>query len=151
MKLALASILLASTSAFTFVPKQQHAVSRASTALNASRAAQKAASRRKWSESRGGVAAEEAATAGLMTNDEGLEYVKLVHPETGATSDVYLFGGVVTSYVADGVEVRYCLSPLPFVVPIFELSMMMIRNHQFLYSENDMLKTQIFLVFTNIV
>lgn len=104
MKLALASILLASTSAFTFVPKQQHAVSRASTALNASRAAQKAASRRKWSESRGGVAAEEAATAGLMTNDEGLEYVKLVHPETGATSDVYLFGGVVTSYVADGVE-----------------------------------------------
>jgi len=39
-----------------------------------------------------------------MTNDEGLEYVKLVHPETGATSDVYLFGGVVTSYVVDGVE-----------------------------------------------
>lgn len=39
-----------------------------------------------------------------MTNDEGLEYVKLVHPETGASSEIYLYGGVVTSYIADGVE-----------------------------------------------
>ena len=39
-----------------------------------------------------------------MTNDEGLEYVKLVHPN-GSSSEVYLFGGDVTSYKdADGVE-----------------------------------------------
>eukprot|EP00957_Ditylum_brightwellii_P074788 5683483-Ditylum_brightwellii.AAC.1 len=40
-----------------------------------------------------------------MTNADGLEYVKLVHPDTGATSEVYLLGGVVTSYVdGDGQE-----------------------------------------------
>jgi glucose-6-phosphate 1-epimerase len=39
-----------------------------------------------------------------MTNDEGLEFVRLVNPDTGASSEVYLFGGVVTSYKADGVE-----------------------------------------------
>ena len=47
---------------------------------------------------------DSAVAAGLMTNEHGLEYVKLVHPDTGASSDVYLYGGVVTSYVADGVE-----------------------------------------------
>eukprot|EP00565_Helicotheca_tamesis_P005785 CAMPEP_0185728730 /NCGR_PEP_ID=MMETSP1171-20130828/4092_1 /TAXON_ID=374046 /ORGANISM="Helicotheca tamensis, Strain CCMP826" /LENGTH=346 /DNA_ID=CAMNT_0028397469 /DNA_START=49 /DNA_END=1089 /DNA_ORIENTATION=+ len=80
-----------------------------STALNASKNKQKIASRTKWAESRGfgesTAIAESEATAGLMTNDDGLEYVKLVHPETGATSEVYLFGGVVTSYVdGDGQE-----------------------------------------------
>jgi len=79
--------------------------------LNGSKKAQKIASRGKWAESRGmgGDAAAEstaaAAAAGLMTNDDGLEYVKLVHPDTGATSEVYLFGGVVTSYTdGDGQE-----------------------------------------------
>jgi len=44
------------------------------------------------------------AEAGLMKNDEGLEYVKLVHPD-GPSSEIYLFGGVVTSYKDDdGVE-----------------------------------------------
>jgi len=39
-----------------------------------------------------------------MKNDSGLEYVKLVHP-TGSSSEVYLYGGVVTSYIdAQGVE-----------------------------------------------
>lgn len=42
------------------------------------------------------------AGAGLFTGADGLEYVKLVHPETGASSEVYLYGGVVTSYVVDG-------------------------------------------------
>lgn len=46
----------------------------------------------------------DAPTAGLMKNADGLEYVKLVHPDTGATSEIYLYGGVVTSYVSDGVE-----------------------------------------------
>lgn len=114
MKLTLALISCAglSASAFTgtapgvaFAPR---VVSSSSSALNGSRAQQKAASRGAWSESRGftdGAAAAPTATAaGLLKNDEGLEYVKLVHPETGATSDVYLFGGVVTSYVVDGVE-----------------------------------------------
>jgi glucose-6-phosphate 1-epimerase len=42
--------------------------------------------------------------AGLFTNEEGLEYVKLVHPDNGASSEIYLYGGVVTSYQADGTE-----------------------------------------------
>jgi len=76
-----------------------------STALFASRSAMKQESRAKWAESRGIVDApvEEAATSGLMTNDEGLEFVKLVHP-SGASSEVYLYGGVVTSYINDGVD-----------------------------------------------
>jgi glucose-6-phosphate 1-epimerase len=40
-----------------------------------------------------------------MKNDEGLEYVKLTHPDTGASSEIYLLGGVVTSYKdADGTD-----------------------------------------------
>jgi len=39
-----------------------------------------------------------------MTNDDGLEYVKLIHPDTGASSEIYLLGGVVTSYVVDGTD-----------------------------------------------
>lgn len=81
-------------------------------ALNmGSRAADKAASRRAWAEARGfkdGEAgtspSDNSATPGLQKNENGLEYVKLVHPETGATSDVYLYGGVVTSYVVNGVD-----------------------------------------------
>lgn len=77
------------------------------TALFGSRAAEKKASRKIWAESRGygddGPLAV-APSAGLLKNEDGLEYVKLVHPDTGATSDVYLYGGVVTSYVVDGVD-----------------------------------------------
>ena len=29
---------------------------------------------------------------------KAFEFVKLVHPDTGASSEIYLFGGVVTSY-----------------------------------------------------
>lgn len=81
------------------------AAARTSVILEASRNAQKIASRSAWAEARGaGIAAGDAIKAGLMTNDEGLEYVKLVHPN-GSSSEIYLFGGDVTSYKdADGVE-----------------------------------------------
>ena len=38
----------------------------------------------------------------LLTNESGLEYVKLVNGDSSA--DIYLFGGVVTSYIKDEVE-----------------------------------------------
>lgn len=114
MKLSLALLAsgIISTSAFSFTPSN-HAfsattISRQSTALNGSRNARKALARQKWSTDRGfgetPVAESSTDGAGLTKNEDGLEYVKLVHPDTGATSDVYLFGGVVTSYVADGQE-----------------------------------------------
>lgn len=82
--------------------------SSSSTALFDSRHRQKKAARTRWLESRGGMASAEseiAGEAGLMTNEGGLEYVKLVHPDTGASSEIYLYGGVVTSYRdADGTE-----------------------------------------------
>jgi hypothetical protein len=83
-------------------------VGRTSVIVEASRNKQKIASRSAWAESRGlgGAAATtaEGAAAGLMTGNDGLEYVKLVHP-SGASSEVYLYGGVVTSYKdADGTE-----------------------------------------------
>jgi len=74
--------------------------------MMASKAAMKKASREAWAEGRGMTATVEAdaTAAGLMTNDDGLEYVKLVHP-SGSTSEVYLYGGVVTSYTdAEGTE-----------------------------------------------
>ena len=109
MKLALPLSILAATSleafAFTsgpaFLPSTQHG--RVTVSLEASRNKEKIASRSKWAESKGVVAAgEEASAAGLMTNDEGLEFVKLVNGES--SSEIYLFGGVVTSYSKDGVE-----------------------------------------------
>jgi len=77
--------------------------------LEASRNKQKIATRSKWAESRGfsAVVAEEAKAsleAGKFTNEGGLEYVQLVHPESGSSSQIYLFGGVVTSYMHDGVD-----------------------------------------------
>lgn len=102
MKFSLVSFLAAScltcTSAFHVQApmKQSHLV------LHASRAAKKRASRTAWLEKRGfgddASATTEAAESGLMTNSEGLEYVKLVHPDSGASAEVYLYGGVVTSY-----------------------------------------------------
>lgn len=100
---------LASTSAFVVQPPSS--ASRSGVAVFASRNKAKIASRTKWVESRGGAAEASseggaASAAGLMTNEHGLEYVKLVHPDTGASSEIYLFGGVVTSYVdGDGTEV----------------------------------------------
>ena len=88
-------LLAATTDAFTIqlVPRAP------STTLFDSRRRQKIASRSKWIEGRGGMSEGIATleTAGLMKNDEGLEYVKLVHP-SGASSEIYLFGGCVTSY-----------------------------------------------------
>jgi glucose-6-phosphate 1-epimerase len=105
MKFSLASIVAASclTYSSAFVVQTPASVGRTSVVLEGSRKAQKIASRTKWLEKRGfaeGVASAGAADAatGLMTNDEGLEYVKLVNPESGASAEVYLLGGVVTSY-----------------------------------------------------
>jgi glucose-6-phosphate 1-epimerase len=58
----------------------------------------------RWIESPVMADASTTTSAGLMKNAEGLEYVKLVHPDTDATSEIYLYGGVVTSYVNDGVK-----------------------------------------------
>lgn len=110
MKLSFVSFLTASaltaTSAFViFTPSVN--VERTSVVLAGSRRATKWASKQKWLEARGfdiGMASATtsdstaAAATGIMKNDNGLEYVKLVHPETGASSEIYLFGGVVTSY-----------------------------------------------------
>jgi glucose-6-phosphate 1-epimerase len=91
-----------------------------STALFDSRRKQKIAARTIWLEKReGGVDASSSSssvstsvesddttvttipvTAGVQTNAHGLEYVQLVHPESGATSQVYLMGAVVTSYIS---------------------------------------------------
>lgn len=108
MKFTLPFAILAATaleaSAFSTSSRAFVSTSTSTTALGASRNAEKIASRSKWAESRGvsDEAASEGVTAGLMSNDDGLEYVKLVNGES--TSDVYLFGGVVTSYVDGGVE-----------------------------------------------
>ena len=111
MKFSILALLAATTSAFT-VPTPP-STSTSTTALFDSRRRQKVASRTAWLESRGFGGGEAAATvdesakanSGLMTNEEGLEYVKLVHPSTGASSEVYLYGGVVTSYKdAEGTE-----------------------------------------------
>jgi len=109
MKFSLCLVSLAFTAVSAFVVQPPGTPSK--TALFDSRKKQKIASRTKWVESRGGVADAPAtggaSAAGLMKNEHGLEYVKLVHPDTGASSEVYLFGGVVTSYVdGEGQEVR---------------------------------------------
>ena len=114
MKLSLAVLAaaVASANAFSAAPLANNAVfSRSSVVLEASRNKDKIASRSKWAEARGyggaalGAAVVDAAdaSAGLMTNDEGLEYVRLVN-DKGDTSDIYLYGGVVTSYVSGGQE-----------------------------------------------
>lgn len=99
----------ASTSAFSPVANKA-SFSRGAVVLNASRNRDKVASRSKWADSRGyGISATANADAsagaatGLMTNDEGLEYVRLAN-SAGDTSDIYLYGGVVTSYKVGGQE-----------------------------------------------
>lgn len=110
MKLSLSVLAaaLASANAFTASPLATNvAFSRSSVVLEASKNKAKIASRSKWAAARGygdsAVADADAAAAGLMTNDDGLEYVRLTNAN-GDTSDIYLFGGVVTSYVTGGQE-----------------------------------------------
>lgn len=100
MKFSLASIVAASCMAGVSSFHVQAPMKQSQVVLNASRAAQKKASRTKWLEARGfsNDATVDAPAAGMMTNEGGLEYVKLIHPDTGASAEVYLFGGVVTSY-----------------------------------------------------
>eukprot|EP00986_Skeletonema_menzelii_P018245 scaffold26596_cov143-Skeletonema_menzelii.AAC.3 len=107
LSLALLASAFAATSAFSPAATKV-SVTRSSSSLDASRNRDKVASRSKWAESRGyGTVAEAEAEAesatGLMTNDEGLEYVRLANA-AGDTSDIYLYGGVVTSYKVGGQE-----------------------------------------------
>lgn len=104
MKLILPFTLIASIapSVFSFTPStpvNSHSVS--STILEASKNKQKLASRGKWAESRG-IVADTAEASSTLKGEEGLEYVKLVNGDSSA--DVYLLGGVVTSYINGGVE-----------------------------------------------
>jgi glucose-6-phosphate 1-epimerase len=113
---SLTFFLLAATSTCAFVvqpvrPSLRVASAEASTsALFDSKRRQTIAKRTAWLEKRGisdsdDESDDDVAGAGLKTNAEGLKYVQLVHPDTGASSQVYLFGGCVTSYVdGDGTE-----------------------------------------------
>jgi len=95
------SVLSFSPSTPAFTTSHSHSVS--STILEASKNKQKLASRGKWAESRGGVAvADTSADSSVLKGEEGLEYVKLVNGDSSA--DVYLLGGVVTSYINGGQE-----------------------------------------------
>jgi glucose-6-phosphate 1-epimerase len=106
MKFSLLALsTLSAAAAFSVQTPSRHA----STALFGSRRRDKIAARTAWLEKRGAddslaTTATDATAAGLLTNDQGLDYVKLVHPATGASSEIYLYGGVVTSYMADGTE-----------------------------------------------
>lgn len=114
MKLSIPTFALlsiaASTSAFSNTPAfvvTNSAATESTTSLFASRNKAKIASRTQWAESRGvssatTAASDESTAAGLMTNDDGLEYVKLVNGDSNA--EIYLYGGVVTSYVKEGIE-----------------------------------------------
>lgn len=105
MKFSLASIAAIAScaslaSAFVVQPPSPaSAAGRTSVVMEASRRAQKIASRTKWAAARGldDVVAEAGAEAGLMKNDEGLEFVRLVST-SGASAEICLFGGVVTSF-----------------------------------------------------
>jgi len=105
MKLSATLALLSATSAFAFAPSTPSTafLAKHQSALFASRNAEKIASRSKWAESKGVTdSASEDATSGILTNDEGLEYVRLSNDSSSA--EVYLLGGVVTSYIKDDVE-----------------------------------------------
>jgi len=111
LSLAVFAAALASADAFSITTNSAGALSRSSIVLGASKSKDKTISRSKWAAARGyGVAAVGTAVAddatidaGLMTNAEGLEYVRLVNSK-GDTADAYLYGGVVTSYVVGGQE-----------------------------------------------
>ena len=94
---------------FSAGPAFTRTFDRTSTVVFDSRAAQKKESRTAWMEKKGwlgaGSAEPDEAAAGMKSNEDGLEFVKLVHPDTGASSEIYLYGGVVTSYKdAEGTE-----------------------------------------------
>lgn len=99
-------LLLASVNAFT-TNLNNPAFSRTSVVVEGSRNKQKIASRQKWAEARGYDTALEEETVedvgGILANDDGLSYIRLMN-DNGDTSDIYLFGGVVTSYVKEGQE-----------------------------------------------
>jgi glucose-6-phosphate 1-epimerase len=105
MKLSVGILVASLSSASSFYAG--HAPAFYSTALSASRNRDKIISRTKWADARGykdEVNKAAVIAGGLMKNEQGLEYVKLVHP-SGSTSDVYVYGGCVTSYIdATGTE-----------------------------------------------
>lgn len=104
------TLLVTGVSSFTVSPNKGRVSGIISpTTLHDSRHRQKVASRTEWMESRG-MAGESstvsASESGLFTNDGGLEFVRLVHPDSGATSEIYLYGGCVTSFI-DGNGIEY--------------------------------------------
>jgi hypothetical protein len=114
MKLSLASVAalssLSLSSAFIVRPPTAGTASSTFALFMASKRAAQREKRTKWLESRGFSSGSdvaettEEAAAGMMTNDQGLEFVRLVSP-SGASAEVYLYGGVVTSYRdAEGTE-----------------------------------------------
>ena len=94
LSLALLATAAASASAFNpvaFKPRGTTAITRSSVILAGSKAAEKKASRSEWAKARGmtdGSAKGETVEAGLLTNADGLEYVKLsvVAPESWPVS-----------------------------------------------------------------
>ena len=102
MKFSVASVIAAACVSGSSAFHVQPPMKQSTLVLNASRRAKQRASLTKWLDARGisdsTTATLEKAEAGMMTNDGGLDFIKLVHPDTGASADVYLYGGVVTSY-----------------------------------------------------
>jgi len=110
MKLTLALLLAGIPAASAFSAPRAFGVAQrtGSVSLDGSKSTEKGKKRTKWAEGRGfgagaAVAAPAPAAAGTTKNEAGLDLIRLVHP-SGATSEVYPFGGVVTSYVVDGTE-----------------------------------------------
>ncbi len=106
MKLSIPSIalltsIIGQTNAFSHSPAFFKTQQSSSTSLFASRNADKIASRSAWAEARG-MSADVEEESSLLTNEHGLEYVKLVNGDSSA--EIYLYGGVVTSYIKDDVE-----------------------------------------------
>jgi len=48
--------------------------------------------------------------AGLVKNEHGLEFVRIVSDDHKSYSDIYLYGGCVTSYVVEGVDYLFVRS-----------------------------------------
>lgn len=112
MKLILSLAFLASIApnVFAFAPSNPAFVgtsspSASSTILEASKNKAKLASRGTWAEKRGigkEGAVDKSGSDTICVGEEGLKFVKLTNGSS--SSEVYLLGGVVTSYVNDGVE-----------------------------------------------
>jgi len=109
MKLSISLALLSATSALAFAPSAPSAFIAKSastfsdTALFGSRNKQKIVSRDKWANSKGVVSeSSDASASNIHKNESGLEYVKLT--SGSSSSEIYLLGGVVTSYIKDDVS-----------------------------------------------